>query len=421
MILRQNLAVAVFAALFLMACRSEALPPDPAVTLEFDPTSPAVAQGLSFEQWVSGLKVEAMSRGVSSAVFDRAFTGVRPNGEVLESDRSQPELTKTVWDYLDKAVSDTRVENGRRLLRENRALLAEIEREYGVDSQVIVAIWGMESAYGKHTGGHNVIQALATLAYGSRRATFFRTHLLAALEILQAGHVRAEDMQGSWAGAMGQTQFMPTAFARFATDEDGDGRRDIWGSLPDVFASTANFLSSFGWRHGEPWGMEVRLPEGFPWALADPFIKKPVEAWRLLGVRRIDGSPVPDSTGPAALFLPAGYRGPAFILYDNYRTLLHYNNSDAYALAVGILSDRVLGRGPVVGSWPRDEVPLDADQRLDLQATLTRAGYDTRGVDGIIGPNSRKALRAYQRDIGVPDDGFPTQHLLMRLKGLSAD
>jgi membrane-bound lytic murein transglycosylase B len=405
--------------LLLIACQSAAIPPERTVTLEYDPTSPAATRHIGFDTWVAELKVEALGHGVSPRVFDRAFEGVRPDAEVLISDRTQPELTRAVWDYLDRAVSETRVENGRRLYQENRAMLAEVEGRFAVDPQTIVAIWGMESAYGEFTGGHNVIEALATLAYGSRRAGFFRTHLLTALEILQAGHIAADEMYGSWAGAMGQTQFMPTAFARFATDHDGDGRRDIWGSLPDVFASTANYLSSFGWRHREPWGVEVRLPEGFPWALADTSIRKPVGEWRALGVRRIDGSDVPESTEPAAIFLPAGYRGPAFILYDNFRTLLRYNNSDAYALAVGHLSDRVLGGGPIVASWPRDEVPLDADDRRDLQALLTRAGYDTGGVDGIIGPNSRMSLRAFQRAIGVPDDGFPTRDLLDRLRGVT--
>jgi membrane-bound lytic murein transglycosylase B len=264
-----------------------------------------------------------------------------------------------------------------------------------------------------------VIEALATLAYGSaRRGSFFREHLIEALRILDQGHIAPQDMQGSWAGAMGQTQFMPLAFAERAIDFDHDGRRNIWTSLPDVFGSTANYLQSYGWDGNQSWGEEVRLPQNFPWEVTELDVKKPIAEWRALGVRRPNGTDLPPSTALASIIAPAGQRGPAFIVSENFDRILKYNNSTSYALAIGHLADRVSGGGEFVQPWPRADQPLSRDERLELQTLLTARGYDTQGIDGVIGKNTRMAVRAFQREAGLPPDGYVNQELLARLRAV---
>ncbi len=370
----------------------------------------------SFAVWLSGLRVEALAAGVSGATFDAAFAGVEPDPHVLELDNRQPEFTRPIWEYLDTAVSAERIEDGRALFAGNRDLLASVAARYGVAGPTLVAIWGLESAYGAHTGNYSVIRSLATLAWSGRRTATFRPHLIAALLILEAGDIAPESMYGSWAGAMGQTQFMPLAFRDYAIDHDGDGRRDIWGSEGDALASAANYLARAGWDTGASWGTEVSLPAGFPWEMAGLGTKKPLSEWRRLGVRVAGGPELPASADLASILAPAGRRGAAFLVLDNFRSILRYNNSSAYALAVGHLSDRIAGAGPFQAPWPRGDRPLSRTDKQDLQRLLTARGHGTGGVDGIIGPNTRAAVRAYQRAAGLVADGYPSMELLDRLR-----
>lgn len=382
---------------------------------------PVAVAPQDFATWRAGFRQEALAAGVSAATFDRAFMGVRPNEEVLANERAQPEFSRPIWDYLASAVSDTRIANGQEQLARHAAILGAVETRYGVPPRYLVAIWGLESAYGANTGGYGVIEALATLAYASGRGAFFREHLLDALLILEAGDIAPERMLGSWAGAMGQTQFMPAAFRRHAVDFDSDGRRDIWGSLSDVFASTANYLRAYSWNPRLDWGLEVRLPSTFPWELAELEVKRTVSQWQALGVQAADGGTLPPAAAEASILLPAGHRGPAFLVSDNFRTILRYNNATSYALAVGHLADRIAGRGPIKAAWPKDDPPLTrrAD-RIELQTLLTERGYDPGGIDGLIGPKTRVALRGFQREIGLPPDGYATVNLLARLRAAMA-
>jgi membrane-bound lytic murein transglycosylase B len=395
---------------------------DPAQPTNAQPASPAAAEPTrpNFVAWRDAFKTEALAAGVSAATFDRAFDGVLPNFDILAKDDVQPEYTKPIWAYLDTAVSPEHVATGRQRLADNKAALRKATKPYGVPPQIVIAIWGLESAYGVNTGGYNVIEALATMAYGSRRPDVFRQNLIDALLILEHGDITPEDMQGSWAGAMGQTQFMPAAFRQYAVDGDGDGKRDIWRSLPDVFASTASFLAAHGWKPGEPWGAEVRLPAKFDWEQAEMDVTKTVTEWRKLGVKRADGKAMPKLNAPASIIAPAGHRGPAFIVFENFRTILDYNNSLSYALAVAHLADVITGKPEFVAQWPREEPPLSRTDKQDLQNLLAAHGFDPGDNDGVIGPKTRVAIRQFQRQIGEVPDGFPTVALLTRLRALSS-
>jgi membrane-bound lytic murein transglycosylase B len=310
--------------------------------------SPAAAQdgNADFARWRDALRVEALADGISPATFDAAFDGVAPIPRIIELDRYQPERTKTFAEYRKGSVSDTRVARGRQMLAENRALLEKIGRQFGVQPRFIVALWGLETNFGTITGGFPVIAALATLAYDDRRPEFFRRELLLALRILEEGHIRPSEMKGSWAGAMGQAQFMPSSFMRYARDQDGDGHKDIWGTRADVFASAANYLSTVGWRDDLTWGREVRLPDGFDMALASAsargqFVKKPLGEWQALGVRRADGTELPGRDVAGAIVLPDGPGGEAYLVYENYHALLDWNRSLFFATSIGLLSDRI--------------------------------------------------------------------------------
>jgi membrane-bound lytic murein transglycosylase B len=379
------------------------------------PATPAQQAGL--ERWLAGFRGRALAQGIDPAIFDRAVRGIRYDPEVIARDRRQAEFTKTIWEYLDTAVSDTRIENGRAALREHARLLDEIEARYGVEKEVVVAVWGLESSYGRFRGTHNVIEALATLAYDGRRGAFFESQLIAALRILQNGDVTPERMTGSWAGAMGHTQFIPTSYLSYAVDFRGDGRRDIWSDDPtDALASTAAYLARHGWQAGRPWGLEVRLPAGFDVALTGEQVRKAASDWAALGVRTVDGGPLPDH-GPASILMPAGARGAAFLIFRNFHVLERYNAANAYVIAVGHLADRLRGGPPIQTPWPRGDRALNAGERRELQQLLTRAGYDTGGIDGKIGPMTIAAIRAYQRAIGMVPDGYASLDLLRRLRG----
>ncbi len=378
------------------------------------PKAPPGQADPAFQAWLAAFRVEALSQGVSARTFDGAMRGVVPDVQVVTANNNQPEFVRPVWDYLSSAISDTRVVNGRNMLSQHRATLARLEETYGVDRHVLVAIWGLESGYGAFMGTHRVTQALATLAYSGRRTAFGREQLLAALKILERGDIPADQMTGSWAGAMGHTQFIPTTFNAFAVDADGDGKRDIWHSIPDALGSAGNYLGQSGWEKGGSWGQEVKLPDGFNYALADMSLSKAHSDWAALGVKGIKGEAL--NEGRSTLLLPAGYMGPAFLVQQNFRTVLRYNNATSYSLAVNLLADELRGRRGVVAAWPEDEQPLNAAARQEMQRLLTEKGYDTKGVDGIIGANTRDALRAWQVSVGLPADGYPTSGVLARLR-----
>ena len=387
--------------------------PSPAAAEEVALTA---ADQAAFANWRDGFRARALSKGIRADVFDAAFEGVEMNARVVELDRRQPEFTRPLWEYLDSAVSDKRIANGREMAATHAGTLDAIEARYGVPGRIVLAIWGLESAYGFNYGSIPVIEALATLAAEGRRRGFAEEQLIAALQILQSGDVTPSRMVGSWAGAMGHTQFIPTSFQAYAVDFTGDGRRDVWAADPaDALASTANYLSRFGWVSGQPWGMEVRLPAGIDYAQLDAANRKPVPFWRGLGITQMSGAPLPDH-GEAAVITPAGAKGPAFLVNRNFRVIMRYNNATSYALAVGHLGDRIAGAGPIQGAWPRGDRPLSRSETIEMQQLLSRLGHDTQGVDGIVGPNTRAAVRAYQRRIGQTPDGYVSAGLLTALR-----
>ncbi|WXL26660.1 lytic murein transglycosylase [Ectopseudomonas mendocina] len=387
-------------------------PVQPAVTPLINNTQVPL---LTFEEWRSLLRSDAIAAGIDERVFDRAFSGVTPDPKVMAADSSQPEFTRPVWDYIDGAVSVSRIAQGRVLKTQHRPTLKAIRSAYKVDHEVLIAIWGMESNFGSNIGSNNVIRSLATLAYEGRRQVFWRSQLLAALQIMQAGDYHGKTLIGSWAGAMGQTQFMPTTFNEHAVDFDGDGRRDLWNSIPDALASAAHYLNKSGWINGESWGVEVNLPKNFDYALADPEVRRSMAQWRELGIHPVREIRATDES-QATLFLPAGYRGPAFLLLNNFRVILRYNNSTAYALAIGLLSDALDGEPGVQAAWPRNDRQLGRSERIEMQQLLTAKGYDTGPADGIIGANTRKAVRAFQHTQNLPQDGYPSYELLNILR-----
>lgn len=368
----------------------------------------------SFDAWVEAFRRQARSEGISQATLDEAFAAVRYQPRIIELDQSQPEFVRPIWEYLDTAVSATRINQGRAKLAEHRDIARQMEQRYGVPAEIVVAIWGIESNYGGNFGSFSTINALATLGYEGRRQSFARGELMAALRIIEAGDIAAEQMIGSWAGAMGHTQFIPSSFEAYAIDGDNDGRRDIWESIPDVMASTANYLARAGWQRGQPWGVEVALDGDFDYAQADDTRLSSGE-WANRGVRMLDGGSLPEFS-EAAVVVPAGANGPAFLVGANYRAILRYNNATSYALAVGTLADQIAGRSGVEQSWPREEQPLSRSQIRELQERLNAAGFNTGTPDGIFGPNTRRGLRDYQRAEGLVPDGFATVSLLQRLQ-----
>jgi membrane-bound lytic murein transglycosylase B len=375
-----------------------------------------VTSNLAFDRWLAGFRERAIAQGIRAEVVDAALTGIRYNTDVIEKDRNQSEFTKQIWDYLDSAASEDRVRNGRAALRDNARLLAAIEERYGVDAEVVTAIWGLESAYGTYRGSTPIIEALATLAHDGRRGTFFEAQLMAALRIVQDGDVGPRAMTGSWAGAMGHTQFIPTSYLDFAEDFDGDGRRDIWSDDPaDALASTAGYLRAHGWTKGQPWAVEVRLPDGFDYALSGERIKKSPSDWAALGVRDVEGNRVPNH-GRASILLPAGARGAAFMIFDNFHVIERYNTADTYVIGVGHLADRIRGAGPLRSGWPREDRNLRFAEKQEMQVRLTQAGFDTQGVDGVIGPNTIAAIRAFQKTQGLTPDGYASYDILQRLR-----
>jgi len=384
-----------------------------------EPAPPVVqktAADAGFQRWIKGFRGRALSQGISARTFDRAFRGVRYDPDVIKRDRNQSEFTKTIWEYLDSAASDTRVKNGKSALRKHRRKLEAIEAKYGVDKEVVVAVWGLESAYGSFKGSNDVVQSLATLAYDGRRGRFFEQQLVAALKILQNGDTSPRNMTGSWAGAMGHTQFIPTSYLAYAVDFTGDGKRDIWSDDPsDALASTAAYLARFGWVKGQPWGVEVKLPRGFNYALANRKTKKSPGQWAQLGVVGVNGSAVPNY-GSASILLPAGGQGAAFMIFKNFGVIERYNTADAYVIGVGHLSDRIKGGSKIKAKWPRGDRALTFSERKEMQRRLTAQGFSTQGVDGKIGPKTIEAVRSFQRAQGLAPDGYASLSLLKRLR-----
>ncbi|MEM9709292.1 MAG: lytic murein transglycosylase [Pseudomonadota bacterium] len=390
--------------------------PTPRPDLGASDIAPRPVANRGFQRWIDGFKSRARAAGIRPAVLEQAFRGVQYNADVIARDRNQSEFTKQIWEYLDSAVSDSRIRNGKAALRDNRALLVEIESRYGVEAEIVTAVWGLESAYGAVRGSTPIIEAMATLAYDGRRGRFFEKQLIAALQILQAGDIRPDQMKGSWAGAMGHTQFIPTSYLAFAQDFRGDGRRDIWSDDPtDALASTAAYLARSGWTKGQPWGVEVRLPQGFNYASAGAKVKKSTAQWAALGVRDTKGGRVPDY-GRASIILPAGSRGAAFMIFDNFHVIERYNAADAYVIGVGHLADRIGGAPAIRAKWPRGDRGLRLSERKEMQRLLTRRGFSTNGVDGIIGPNTISAIKEYQRSVGLTPDGYASMEILRRLR-----
>jgi lytic murein transglycosylase len=374
-----------------------------------------VASDAGLQRWIEDFKPRAAAMGITPDVLDNAFRGVTYDAKVIKRDRNQSEFTKTIWDYLGTAVSDLRIKNGKAALRKHADTFAKVEAKYGVEKEVIAAIWGLESAYGTFRGSDSVIRSLATLAYDGRRGEFFEGELIAALKILQNGDTSAREMTGSWAGAMGHTQFIPTSFLAHAVDFDGDGRRNIWSDDPrDAVASTAAYLVHFGWQKGVPWGVEIKLPPNFDYILASREILKTPQEWANLGVVGMHDDI--KNFGPASVLLPAGGDGAAFMVFANFEVLESYNTADAYVVGVGHLSDRITGGPAIKSGWPYDDRALTLDERLDMQRRLTAKGFDTQKIDGKIGPLTINAVRAYQLSEGLRPDGYASPALVNRLR-----
>ncbi len=383
-------------------------PPSPEVEMA------GTTEGL--QVWLAGFRGRALAQGIPALVLDDALAGVAYLPDVIRRDRNQNEFTKTIWDYLDTAVSPDRIAGGQQALARNLDLLNRIEAAYGVDKEIVVAVWGLESAYGAGRGDVRTIDSLASLAYDGRRGAFFEAELLALLRILQSGDTTPANLRGSWAGAMGHTQFMPSSYLKFAVDFTGDGKRDIWGDDPsDALASTAAYLAQWGWTRGAPWGVEVTLPQGFDYSLTGERITKLPEAWSALGVRAVLGGDLPEH-GPASVLLPGGARGAALMIYSNFQVIEKYNSADAYVIAIGHLADRLKDGPAFQAQWPRDLRVLTLPERTEMQARLIAAGFDAGGVDGKIGPLTIAAVKAFQRAEGLIPDGYPSFDILERLR-----
>ena len=375
------------------------------------------AAAANFHTCLEGLWPAAARRGLSRQTFEANTAGLEPDLHIMDLLDAQPEFTKSFWDYLDLLVSDERIAKGREVLAANRATFDAVEKAYGVDPHVIAAIWGIESKFGVAIGERPVIRSTATLACIGRRQAYFRDEFLATLEILHRGDVAPDRLKGSWAGAFGPTQFMPTSFKRYAVDFDGDGRRDVVDSVPDVIASTANNLRKDGWIAGQTWGYEVVVPKGFNYLLADRSRQLTVAEWERLGVHRVGNQPFARPSERAYLLVPAGVRGPGFLMLNNFRVIMKYNPAEAYALAIGHLADRMRGGGPIVQPWPRDERVLTRAEVYELQQRLGAHGFNAGEPNGRFGAKSRAALRDFQARAGLIPDGFATVAVLERLRG----
>jgi len=420
----------VFLVLFLAGCAETStyhpapLPPPrapkpqpqpPAPQAPPEPVATPPASELAFDAWLADFRGRALAAGLSPQLLDRELSGLTPDPKVISLDSRQPEFSKPVGDYLKGVVSDDRIAIGR-AKRDQLTFLPEIEARYGVPRDILLAVWAMESAFGQLQGRFDVVRSMASLAADGRRRAWAEGELIAALKIIDSGEATREQLKGSWAGAMGQTQFLPSSYRATAVDFDGDGRRDIWGSDADSLASAANLLVKGGWKPGVGWAKEVILPAGFDYSLAEGPREIPAW-WEAKGVRRADGLPwtATDAAQPAGLILPAGAAGPAFLALPNHFAIRTYNNSTSYALGIGLLADRFAGGGPLVTPWPQ-ETPLSLSDRMAAQIALARIGFNPGPADGVVGANTRKALRAWQQSQQLPADGYMSSDMVARLK-----
>jgi len=371
----------------------------------------------NFNNCVAGMWPDAARRNISRESFERFTAGLTPDLRIMDLMDAQPEFTKSIWDYLDILVNDNRLARGKETLAKYKPQFDAMEKAYGVDRNIVAAIWGIESNYSTQIGDRSVLQSTATLACIGRRQAYFKDEFLSALEILHHGDLRPEQMHGSWAGAFGATQFMPTAFKRYAVDADGDGRRDVVDDPADLIASTANNLKKDGWQTGQSWGYEVSVPQGFNYMLADRAKTMTFAQWQNLGVVRANNQPFPNSNDKAYLLAPAGASGPGFLMMQNFRVIMKYNPAEAYALAIGHFADRLRGGQPFVQPWPRQERELSRAERLEVQQLLAQRGFYRGTPDGQFGGETRQALRSFQASIGAPADGFATATMLEQLRG----
>lgn len=372
-----------------------------------------------FERWKSSFRQSALAEGIQAKVFDQALANIIIDPQVIKSDGSQPEFTRNVWDYLNNVTSNARIKKGKALLQEHRDLLNIIEKRYGVQREIIVAIWAMESDFGRNYGNQNVLRSLATLAYASsseKRRAFAQNELLITLKIIQTKKVQSENLVGSWAGAMGQPQFMPSSYIKFGVDYNQDSKIDLWGSIPDIFASIANFLAESGWRKNESWGEEVKLPKRFDWRLNGSTYQLRFEQWQQSAVTKFDGSRFDFPQRQASLFIPAGKQGPAFLITHNFSVIKRYNQSSSYALGVVQLSDLFGSKDKIRGAWPIQDKALSVIQVKEIQRLLNLSGHDVGDVDGKIGSKTREAIRTWQLENGFAGDGYANLELLGELK-----
>jgi membrane-bound lytic murein transglycosylase B len=379
------------------------------------PATPVPTGELAFDTWLADFRVRAQAAGLSPALLDRELSGVTPDPKVISLDSRQPEFSKPVGDYIKGVISDDRVAVGRNK-REQLTYLPTIEARYGVPRDILLAVWAMESAFGQLQGNFDVVRSMVSLAADGRRRAWAEGELIAALKIIDSGEVSRERLRGSWAGAMGQTQFIPSSYRSTAVDFDGDGRRDIWGSDADSLASAANLLAKGGWKPGVGWAKEVILPAGFDYSVTEVERQLP-SWWEARGVQRADGLPwtAADAASLAMLILPSGAAGPAFLALPNHFAIRTYNNSTSYALGIGLLADRFAGGGPLVATWPV-ETPLILADRMAAQIALARVGFPPGPADGVIGAGTRKALRAWQQSQQLPADGYLSNDMVARLK-----
>jgi membrane-bound lytic murein transglycosylase B len=360
---------------------------------------------------------QVKAAGVSRDLFDRAFAGItEPDQAVLKLAKTQPEFTSTTYEYLKKAVTPIRIETGQSMKAANAKLLSAIEAKYGVDKHVVLGIWGMESNFGKDLGSMSVMRSLATLIYAGRKKDYARGQIVAAFKILQKGSRTPENFTGSWAAAMGHTQFIPTSYISYAVDWTGDGKKDIWGTKEDALASTANYLAKAGWMRDRPWGWEVTLPGKFNRALIGRSHWKPVSEWVAMGIKPATGGAFNAPQAEAFVMIPQGIDGPAFLVTKNFLAIMDYNLSHSYALAVGHLGDRIRGGAGIQGSWPDVSYDLEFNERVEMQKRLSSLGFETGGSDGRFGARTYEAIIGFQKKVGLPLDGKPSRKVLERLR-----
>ena len=395
------------------------VPSAPSATVPVTASAPAVAelsQEARFSAWKTGFMDRALAKNYDPELVRRVMGPAEINPSAIQSDKEQPEFTKPIWSYVENAASAGRLSTGRDKLALNRALFDQIEQRYNVDRNVLTAIWGLESAFGKIQGDHDMVDSLSTLAFEGRRRNWAEQQLFAIFDMLASKDVRLDQLTGSWAGAMGMTQFIPTTFRDYAVDFDGNGNKDLWGYEGDALGSAAHYLSRHGWRIQEPVIAEVRLPSGFDYGLSDG-TKRTVSGWTGMGVSPVSGQNWSKDAMflEAKLLIPAGAKGPTFLTFKNFDVIKKYNNSTSYALGITVLAEGMQNKRAILTPWPKSDKPISRSDKEDMQRALTRQGYDTKGVDGQIGPNTRRAIRAWQKANGLPADGYVEQNLLQRI------